>query len=128
MIVHWHPQQQTYMNASFIGTIRTGETRNARNWHMALKIQKCEHLWREALDNVDAIASKGADLVAGQPQTDYFDVEGKRLAVVYGVIQKGETPRGRVEGRYQFILCDADEVLSVLADVFKFKQRLGKRA
>lgn len=127
MIIHWHKGTQTYLNEHFVGRIRTGETRNIKNWHMALKIQRRDHLWTEALDNVDAIASSGKDIVAGQPQTDYFDVEEKKMAVVYGVIQKGETPRGRVEGEYRFILCDADEVLTVLSLEFRFKQRLERR-
>jgi hypothetical protein len=127
MIIHWHGAKQTVMNRSFIGHVRTGETRNVKNWHMALKIQRRESLWTEALDNVDLVASGGKDLVAGQPQTDYFDVEEKKLAVVYGVIQKGETPQGRVSGEYKFILCDADEVLTVLSLEFRIKQRLARR-
>lgn len=125
MIVQWHRDQKTYMSRSFIGTIRTGETQNIKNWRTSLKVLNRTDIWDSAWAYLEAVAGAGKDLQAGVPVVERFEVEGKELAVVYGVIQRGITARGRVDGTYKFILCDAGEVLLLLAKEFRFKERLG---
>lgn len=125
MRIVWHKQTKTFLNRTFVGVIRTAETQNCRNWYTSLKVIKRLDIWDDAQRALETIVSTPKDVDANVPVVEKFEVEGKELAVVYGVISKGETARGRIAGEYRFVLCDAGEVLTVLSEAFRFKERLG---
>lgn len=124
MHIIWDAQSQFHLTPSFVGRIKTGQSQNVRNWYTALKLRKRLDIWGQAWTRLLDIATSGKDVQAGIPEVETFEVEGKQLAVVFGVMQKGITPGGRVEGAYKFVLCDQSEVLEVLGKEFKFKERL----
>jgi hypothetical protein len=128
MIVKWHCDPVLHMNKTSLVKIYTGETQQVSNWQAALSAQGKVDTWQQAWGAIVAIATNGRDLVANQPEVDTFEVEGRKLACVYGVIQKGITPRGRVEGDYKFVFCAESEVLLVLAKVFNLQRRLERGA
>jgi hypothetical protein len=128
MIVKWHCEPVTHMNETSLVKLYTGETQQVSNWQAALSAQGKVDTWQQAWGSIVAIATNGKDLVANQPEVDVFEVEGRKLACVYGVIQKSITPRGRVYGDFKFVFCFESEVLLVLAKVFNFQRRLERKA
>ncbi len=127
--INWHGQHQTYMNRTFIGTIRTGQTQAISNWLTSLAITNRLHLRGELDDALDAAASKGEELQANIPECDVIELGGRQFAVVYGVKSKGVTPRGREHGEFLFVVCfadDPDERLLVTEELFQVSKRLRR--
>lgn len=128
MKVLWDSDTTTHMNKTCIVKIRTGQTQAVANWRTALSATGRFDEWEEAWEIITGLAERGVDVQANDPMVEHFSVGEKQLAIVYGVLSREVSPRGRVIGEYRFVLCSSDEVLLVLAKVFDIEKRLQRGA
>lgn len=129
MKVLWDKDVTMHGNATCIVRIYSGQTQSAANWRAGLSAQRRAWAWWEAQEWIYRLAEAGKDLAENAPIVERSVFNGKAIACVFGVISNEVTPSGRVFGEYRFVLCldQEQEVLLVLAKVFRIDQQLQRR-
>lgn len=117
--IAWDSIESREVSDTFVGSIRTGRSIGVKNWQARLNLQQCT----DVSAAFDAALHKAAEgdkgLIADQPQWQMFEVEGKRFAVVYGVITE-RVELNKTYGTYKFVVVFADELKRTLMREFKY--------
>lgn len=116
-----------YMDSNFLMTVRTATTQMLENRLCAIAIfdpGRSARIQKDIEKLAGQLAVEGVSGTFGVPEIMQVSFGDLDVVMAYGVVVKGETRRGRLEGDYWFVIMHADELELALDEVFKLEKVL----
>lgn len=114
-----------YMDGNYLMTIRTATTQMLENRLCALAIfnpQRSATMQKTIEKEAGAIIEDGLKGVFGAPEIKRIEFDDFQVVMAYGAVVKGGSSKGRQIADYWFVIMHADELETVLKEVFKLKR------
>lgn len=108
------------------GVVRTGKSVRVRNLRLILQTENnADALDLSLADAIDTIRGMAGSLVIGVPELYAFEVAGRALTCVHGLVAMKR--KYVTDYEYRFVIGYSDEVFEILRTEFKMTERRWKQ-